>query len=92
MTERNWQGRKVRFLSTELSFMFQPNMGVDPTRNDTSQQRPRANHILLCVVTLLYLFAWKRVSEFTAEIANEWGEIELDCWDSMVISTKLYWI
>ena len=21
-----------------------------------------------------------------------WGEMELDCWDSMVISTKLYWI
>ena len=53
--------------------MFQPNMGVSPTRNDTSQQRPRANHILLCVVTLLYLFAWKRVSEFTAEIANGLG-------------------
>lgn len=54
--------------------MFQPNMGVNPTRNDTSQQRPRASHILLCVVTLLYLFAWKRVSEFTAEVANGWRD------------------
>lgn len=44
--------------------MFQPNMGVSPTRKDTSQQSPRANHILLCVVTLLYLLEWKRMGEF----------------------------
>lgn len=51
--------------------MFQPNMGVSPTRKDNSQQRPRANHILLWVVTLLYLFEWKRMGELSVGIAYE---------------------
>lgn len=42
-------------------------MGVSPTRNDSSQQRPKANQILLWVVTLLYLFEWKKICEFTVE-------------------------
>lgn len=57
--------------------MFQPNMGVSPTSKDSSQQRPRANHILLCVVILLYLFERKRASEFPAGIAQRCRETEL---------------
>ena len=73
MTARNLQGSKVTFPGDpEDVFLFQPNMGVNPTRNESSQQRPRAHHTLLCVVTLLYLLEWKRVGEFAA-FAKGWG-------------------